>query len=60
MVGSKSYRDGVASGINWRRALVGFKANRLYRARLKFRAGLSNDEWRKGFRIGYDYERRRK
>ena len=64
MAGSKSYRDGVSYGIGWRRALKSFDPDKLSRKRallkrVKKESKLDLSEWSKGFKVGYNYERRR-
>jgi len=65
MVGSKSYRDRVQSGINWRKSLESFNTERIGRRRKKLKrvkkeTALDFSEWSKGFNIGYMFQRRNK
>jgi len=65
MPGSKSYRAGVASGINWRKNLESFNTQRIARRRkglkrVKKETTLDFSEWSKGFKVGYMFQRRNK
>lgn len=64
MAKKESYRAGLTSGINWRKTLVNFdeKTKKTQKQRLKKvkkESSYDLSEWMKGFRIGYDYERKR-
>lgn len=65
MAKKESYRAGLTSGINWRKTIVNFdeKTQKTQKKRLKKvkkESSYDLSEWIKGFRIGYDYERKRR
>ena len=60
MAGSKQYRFGVAAGINWRTALVNFNKSQQRMSKRQAKRAGKDPEWARGFRVGYNFQRRAK